>query len=540
MFISPQAIYVYLLSLGVSQAMAAGILANIQAESNFKSSAVGDTNLPTSSYGLMQWRGSRWSALQAYAASRGSQWTNWQIQIDFAMIEARDLGINLQQTNAAAAAREWSLRFERPAGGQASANARAANVAKYEYGDPAQLTIPNPGSGNAAASASAEVLNLPSGGSWFKVGNDYFVAYRFYGNDNKEGPSQVVYFKSATPPPPGEKIHSERSWNKWVNGWVDGGTTDTFRGVPEGMSYQDLVNEVLMDLGLLGTDALQDAGVLAVIAIAMTRDMSDAEIRNRLRQTKWWNQRTDKQREWNDLSDAEKNLRIVDEAMNMVGLWFTYVGEDLNVAQYDTNNDGTVSAEELRAGNIDLYEWAVKLAEGTATQVQAVNVWIKDVALENQNSPWARTIRDEEIKSGEFDVDVSNMSGTIKDLYNDWGIPISDERADQIALEVVMNRMSFEDVEETLREQAQGMYPHKPPNMSTREWAQPYMQMYMQTLELSEPALDDKDLAQALAEGMNLADFKQQLRQDDRWLETDNARTEMNTKISGLGQVMGF
>ena len=534
MIVSPQDIYVYLRSLGVSEASAAAILVNIQFESSFNSSVTGDGG---TSGGLFQHHLGRWDNLKAYAVSRGTAWTDWRTQVDFALIEARQMNINLQATDAAAAAKEWSLRFERPAGGQASANARAAAVSQYEYGDPASLPA---GTGNAAVQAGSQVLNLPSGGSWFRVGNDYFVAFRFYGSANKEGPSQVVYYKATMPPPDGEYIHSENSWNKWVNNWVDGGTTDAFRGVPEGKSYQDLVDDLLLELGLTGTDAMLDGGVMAIIAIAMTREMSEAELRNRLRQTKWWNSRTDKQREWNDLSDAEKNLRIVDEAMKMAGLWFTYVGQDLNLAAFDLDGNGTIDAEELRKGNPELYDWASKIASGEVTQVQAVNVWMKDTALQDENSPWSRTVRDEEIAAGEHDVDVSNMAGSIKDLYHDWGIPITDERADKLALEVVMNRMSFEDVEEELRTQAQGMYPHKPENMSTREWAQPYMQMYMQTLELAEPALDDADLAQALAEGMNLADFKQKLRQDDRWLETDNARTEMNSTISGLGRVMGF
>ena len=103
-----------------------------------------------------------------------------------------------------------------------------------------------------------------------------------------------------------------------------------------------------------------------------------------------------------------------------------------------------------------------------------------------------------------------------------------------------MNRLSFEDVTEELRTQAQGMYPHKPENMSTREWAQPYMQTYMQTLELPEVELDNPSLSRALADGATLADYRQTLRQDDRWLETDGARSEMNEQISGLGRVMGF
>ncbi len=536
MVISPQEIYAYLRSLGVSEASAAAIIVNIKFESTFNSSAVGDKNLATPSYGLFQWRESRYTNLVNYAASRGTDWTDWRTQIDFALIEARQMGINLQQTDAVAASKEWTIKFERPSNAAAKAETRAAEVHNYEYGDPATLAH----SGNAAASESAETLNLPSGGSWFKVGNDYYIAYRFYGNSDKTGPSQVVYFLATMPPPPGEYIHSESDWNKWHNNWTDGGTTDSFRGTPPNKSYQDLVNDLLLELGLMGTDAMQDPGVMAIIAIAMTRRMSEAELRNRLRQTDWWNSRTDKEREWNDLSDAEKNLRIVDHAMAMVGLWFTYVGTDLNVAQYDTNNDGVVSAEELRNGNLELYEWALKIASGEVSEAQAVNVWMKAVALEDENSPWSRIVRDEEIAKGQHGSDVSNMSGRIQDLYYDWGVPITEARALELAEQVILNKISFEEVEDELTEQANGLYPHKPPNMPTREWAQPYMQMYMQTLELAEVDLDNKDIAAALASGENLADFKSKLRHDARWLETDNAKNEMNTKISSLGRVMGF
>ena len=535
MFVSPQEVFAYLRSLGVSEASAAGILANIQAESVFEyTNATGDGG---TSAGLFQHHNERWDNLKAYAISRGTTWdADWRIQIDFAMQEPEMRGFNLQATNAQDAAEQFSLVFEKPAGGQQSADARALTVGQFMFD-----SLPA-GSGDASPQAGNETLNLPTGGSWFRVGEDFFVAFRFYGNENKEGPSQVNYFLATIPPPDGTVIHSEAAWNQFSGpeGWVDGGTMDTFRGVPAGKSYQDLVDDYLLILGLTGSDALQDAGVMAVIAIGMTRVMTEAELTNRLQQTAWWDARTQKQREWNDLSAAEKNLRIVDEAMKMGGLWFTYVGQDLNIAQFDSNRDGTVDAEELRRGNEELYEWAVKIASGEATQIGAVNVWMKATALEDPNTPWSRTIRDEEIARGEHTVNVTNMSGSIKDLYNEWGIPITDDRADSLASDVVMNRLAFEDVEEALRAQALGMYPHKPENMTTREWAQPYMQTYMQTLELPQVELDNPSLSRALADGVTLGDYRQTLRQDDRWLETDNARVEMNEKISSLGRVMGF
>ncbi len=535
--VDPATIYSYLLSQGVSDASAAGILVNIKFESGFDPNALGDSG---TSFGLFQHHLVRWDNLKAYAVTRQASWKNWQIQVDFALFEAQQMGINLQATNAVAASKEWTIKFERPANAEVKAEQRAAEVHNFT-GLPA-------GTGDASPQVGNETLNLPSGGTWFRVGNDFFIAYRFWGvpeavattAEGTAGSSQVVYYKATMEPPAGVTINSEAAWNKFHPNWVDGGTTDAFRGVLPNKSYQDLVDDLLLELGLTGTDALKDVGVMAIIAIAMTREMSEAELTNRLRQTEWWDSRTDLQREWNDLSTAEQNLRVVDEALKMVGLWFTYVGQDLNVAQYDKDGDGIVDAEEILKGNHDLYVWALRIASGEVSQVQAVNVWIKSVALEDENSPWARTIRDEEIAKGQHSVNVSNMTGTIQDLYDDWGVPITEARALQLAEQVILNKLSFEDVEDELSTQAQGMYPHKPPNMSTGEWAQPYMQMYMQTLEVPEVDLFNADIAGALADGQNLAEFKQSLRDNDLWLETDNAKTEMNTKISSLGRVMGF
>ena len=537
MFVTPQEVYVYLRSLGVSEASAAGILVNIQFESSFE--YTNDTGDNGTSAGLFQHHLGRWDNLKAYAISRGTTWNaDWRIQVDFALIEARQMGINLQSNDAQAATKEWTIRFERPQDSKVKAEQRTQSVSQYMYGDPGNMNVTL--SGNAAPQVGNETLNLPEGGSWFQVGGGYFVAFRFYGNDNKEGPSAVVYYLATFPPPEGTKIHSETAWNTYSSGWVDGGTTDTFRGVPAGKSYQDLVNDLLLQLGLAGTDALQDAGIMGVIALAMTRQMSEAELKNRLQQTEWWNSRTDKQREWNDLSDAEKALRVVDEASKMAGLWFTYVGVDLQLAQFDVDGDGTLSSDELRRGNPDLYDWASRVASGEVSQVTAVNMWMKDKALENPESPWSRTVRDEEKAQLQHGVDIENTGGQIRDLYNQWGVPISDERADSLAEQVELNLMSFEDVEEELSAQAQALYPNKPENMPTMEWAQPYVQTYMQTLEVPNMGLTDPVLNRALADGTNLADFRVGLRNDDRWLETQNAKDEMNTTISQLGRTMGF
>lgn len=559
--VDPRLIFDYLVGVhGVSVASAAGILANIEAESGFNPAVYGDGG---TSAGLFQHHAGRLSALKNYAASRGADWRDWRIQVDFAMKEAKQMGLNLQHTSAWQAAYEWCVKFERPANKETQGKKRANSASKFLFGHtdagpPAQTgystnaaggnAAPQGGaaSGNAAPQGEEEKLNLPSGASFMDVGGKYLIAaYRFHGSSDKTGPSAVVFYRiDRNQIPAGANIGriSEQQLAEWrASGeWVDGGSVDALRGVPPGKSFQDLVDDTLMELGLAGTDALKDPGVMNIIAIAMTREMSPEELANRLRKTNWYQSRTDKQREWDDLSDAEKNQRIVDEAMQLAGLWFTYVGEDLSVDQYDLDGDGFVSADELKKGNADLYQWALKVASGEASQSQAVNVWLKAEAKKNPNSPWSRTLREEEQAQGQFEVDVENMAEQIRNLYWEWGIPVSDKELSRLAEDVVMNRMSMADVQGSVRDQANALYQYKPENLPTRTWAMPYMQMYMNTLESSEPSLDDPLLQRGLVEGMTLGDFRQMLRADDRWLETQNARDEFNEKVSQLGRVMGF
>lgn len=533
--VDPRLIYDYLLSQGVSGATAQGVLANIQHESNFDpSNHTGDGG---TSGGLFQHHKERLTALKNYAKSTGRAWDDWRAQVDFALKEARGMGINLQETDPVKASKTWTIKFERPANAQAKAIQRAKSVSQYAYGSGGAVAA---GSGNATVNQQTqEALNLPSGGSWFRAKDGtYYVAYRFYGDKKGEGPSQVVYYTGT--PPSGAQIGSATTWEKYKAGWVDGGSTDTFRGVPAGKTYQDLVDDMLMKLGLAGSDALRDQGVMAVVALAMTRELSPAELSNRLRNTKWYQDRTDKEREWDDLSQAEKDQRLVDEASKLVSMWFTYVGEDLEMASFDKNGDGLISPDEIKKGDPDLFKWAQNIASGAASQAQAINSWMKDVALENPESPWSRSVREEEQAQGQHGVDVSNMEGQIRDLYQQWGVKISDQKLKDMANKVIMNDLALADVEKALDTQASALYQAKPPGMSTRDWAEPYFQSYMSTLEVSEPDIFDPLIQRGMAEGTNMAEYQKLLRADDRWLETSNARVEMNDKISALGRVMGF
>jgi len=69
-----------LMKNGYSRAQAAAIIGNLQRESGLASN---NMNKDEGAYGLMQWRGPRFEALQNFAAQKGTLWTDPGTQADF-------------------------------------------------------------------------------------------------------------------------------------------------------------------------------------------------------------------------------------------------------------------------------------------------------------------------------------------------------------------------------------------------------------------------------------------------------------------------
>lgn len=129
---NPANIYAYVIQrYGFSEAAAIGLIANIKAESNFYTDAVGDNG---TSGGLFQHHKGRWQNLVAFAKRQGRDWREWQVQVDFAMSEPDARGAPLSTSDPGVFAQWWSLNFERPAGGKKSAVARA-NIAYAYWGE---------------------------------------------------------------------------------------------------------------------------------------------------------------------------------------------------------------------------------------------------------------------------------------------------------------------------------------------------------------------------------------------------------------------
>ena len=127
-----QTVCLSLLATGFSQEAVAGLLANINAESGFRTEALGDSG---TSIGLCQWHAGRYNALKNYCKDR---YKTVECQLDYLLYELRNGEKNsfkiLQSKNTAyQMTTKFCQSFERPAGGATSCNKRANNYSAKFY-----------------------------------------------------------------------------------------------------------------------------------------------------------------------------------------------------------------------------------------------------------------------------------------------------------------------------------------------------------------------------------------------------------------------
>ncbi len=134
-----QQIYTYLTQeVGLNSAAACGILANIEYESAFQPTALGDQG---TSYGLCQWHNARFYALRSYCQEREADYRTVEGQMQFLRHELQNSYGALLKTlqrventpeGAYQAAYQWCVEYERPANRYQKAAVRG-NSAKYKY-----------------------------------------------------------------------------------------------------------------------------------------------------------------------------------------------------------------------------------------------------------------------------------------------------------------------------------------------------------------------------------------------------------------------
>ena len=163
-----------LMSKGWSREAAAAAIGNAQQESGVRSDGpLGDTKRfgfgDDAAHGMFQWRGSRFRALKAFAGQRGTNWQDFNTQVDFFDQESRKYGSGDWRTSTdVVQANRGMKRFEGygdDSFGTRLANARQILAGKASGGSyPAANILSGPGSAGAAGAVDT-AMKLQGAGS---------------------------------------------------------------------------------------------------------------------------------------------------------------------------------------------------------------------------------------------------------------------------------------------------------------------------------------------------------------------------------------
>lgn len=135
----------YFTSVGYSKPQVAGILANLEAESGFRTDAKGDGG---KAYGIAQWHPDRQANLKRFADERGSAPSNYDTQLSFVHWELnnteKSAGMRFRsQTTPGGAAATFDRYYERSAeGAKGNSGKRIKLAEKYDSQLPDGVKMP--------------------------------------------------------------------------------------------------------------------------------------------------------------------------------------------------------------------------------------------------------------------------------------------------------------------------------------------------------------------------------------------------------------
>lgn len=268
--------------------------------------------------------------------------------------------------------------------------------------------------------------------------------------------------------------------------------------------------------------AKADVGVQRVmLELAGRPDMSPEELENRLKATSWWKKHTEAQLVWNDLSPAEKTFRINEMKARMSESWFGLTGSQADMA------------------NPEFHHWAGQIASGAVSFLAWVEVTVKPRALRNTESPWSRSIRDEQEQQRARGIDIENQAEFAQEMGRRWGVQMSDEVSAQWGKDIMEKVQSEADLLDYLKGQASTLYPNKDPELETAMWADAWLQTYRRTFE-RDADIFNPEIQRALQQGVQPWQFERELKQRPEWLETKNAQDTFLSEVGNIGNTMGF
>lgn len=312
---------------------------------------------------------------------------------------------------------------------------------------------------------------------------------------------------------------------------VNGGNAAELAEIPTAFgTYGTYLKTILDQLFTPGDPRRRDAEIMRIVAERAGRpDMSEAEFQNKVKATKYYQGRTEGQLRWNDLSEAERQTRRRETAVRMAQIWQQHMGSPIAIG-------------ELLGPRS---EWVEAVASGKNGWGWFTEQVVKPRAEMHAESPWSRQLRTEREEQRQRPIDIENTVNQLRQTVDRWGVTLDEKTLATYGRALVEKRMSDDDVNNIIRQQAKVLYPWKDENLETIVAAAPWIEVYSRTME-RQGSLQTPEIRRALTamgrdpQNNDPWSFEQQLKLTPAWGETKNGQDAMFSAAADLGQLVGF
>lgn len=223
--------------------------------------------------------------------------------------------------------------------------------------------------------------------------------------------------------------------------------------------------------------------------------------------------------------------------------WFRKHGEAYRQSQVLKKTDPGTYNQRLSALKAKVSDMATAMGSDMSwaqiTKVANNAMWFgwSDAQLRNTISNYL----DQVGHSGHYGGEAGQAEEELRKYAYDQGVNLSDSGLKTWLRNIIAQRMTTQDYKGYVQGLAQQMFPNLSDQIkagvTVRDLAQPYIQQMAQTLEIDDASimLTDPTIKKALQntgpdgkfESKPLWQFDQELKQDPRWLKTNNARTQL-------------
>lgn len=371
-------------------------------------------------------------------------------------------------------------------------------------------------------------------------------------------------------------------------------TTSTDGQAASDMSPEDRAYDLYPNLSVW----LDHEEIGPILLEAAEQGLSRERLQAKVWETDWWNETTEKIREWDQLRNTDPSEADRRVEMMSTEFWRLAVTE-FGFTDLDPEDFGSLAEQALRNGwteaeqrkaikshsdfvhlsdpekqweseqLLNPAELANRIEQNRATVTATAEALglpvdtsqVYDIAVDFTRYGWNEAqLRERLVNAADWS-DTDRLTGEaakithqLGEVSGDYLIRVSDNARKSWAKSILGGTESMDGFREYAKQHAKSRFPTMESaidrGLSVQDWVEPYRQMAAQTLEINPDEVDFfDDEFSVLLDGstddkgervpMSLAEAQRHMRQSDRWKGTEQARRRAEELSAGLTQAFG-